>query len=319
MNQRQVEVFHAVMTNGTASRAAAVLRISQPAVSKAVQELERSVGFQLFDRASGRMVPTAEAQLLHREVEASFISMQNLRSAAARIRDFGSGKIRIASLSALSTNIVPRALFAFQQKHPNVAITFQARMSSIVKDLVASGQFDVGLAADEIDVTGVVATPFATHRAAVAVTAGHPLAELPVVRPADLDGLAFIALAPEDTTRREADIIFAREGVKPRTVIETPYSTTVCAMVEAGLGCGLVNPLTAAPYLGSRLILKPFEPAIHFRTLLLLPPGRPPSRIVDDFIAALGAVIAARADSPPHAGGTGRGRSGVSSTRHHRA
>jgi DNA-binding transcriptional LysR family regulator len=294
MNQRQIEVFHAVMTNGTTLRAAEVLRISQPAVSKAVQELERSVGFPLFDRATGRMVPTAEAQLLHREVEASFISMSHLRSAAARIRDFGSGKIRIASLSALSTNIVPKALYAFREQHPNVAITFQAHMSSTVRDLVASGHFDIGLAADEIDVTGVDVTPFATHRAFLAVYPGHPLADVEVVCPADLDGLSFIALAPEDTTRREAEIIFARDGVQPRTVIETPYSTTVCAMVEAGLGCGLVNPLTAAPYVGTRLILKPFEPEIHFRTLLLLPPGKQPSRIVRDFIAALNRVSTLR-------------------------
>lgn len=287
MNQRQIEVFHAVMTNGTASRAAEVLRISQPAVSKAVQELERSIGFPLFDRVKSRMLPTAEAQLLHREVEASFISMGHLRSAAARIRDFGSGEIRIACLSALSTNIVPRALRAFQEAHPNVAITLQARMSSVVRDLVAEGQFDVGLAADEIDLTGVDASPFATHKACIALYEGHPLEHLDVIRPEDLHDRPFIALAPEDTTRREAEFIFEKSGGTPRTVIETPYSTTICAMVSARLGCGLVNPLTAEPYLNAGLILKPFEPSIYFRTLLLLPPNRRPSRLLKELVDAL--------------------------------
>ncbi|MEK1928736.1 MAG: LysR substrate-binding domain-containing protein [Pararhizobium sp.] len=284
MNLRQIEVFHAVVTNGTASKAADVLRISQPAVSKAVMELERQVGFELFDRSSGRMTPTPEAQLFFREVDASFSGLSYLRSAAARIRDFGSGEIRVASLSALSTNIVPKVLKAFQDRHPRVAITYQARTSSMVKDLVASGQFDIGVAADEIDLAGVESLPFANYRAAIALPGGHPLESLDVITPSDLDGQRFIALAPEDTTRHEADRIFDQEGVKPLIVLETPYSTTVCAMVHAGLGCGLMNPLTAEPFLGTKLSIRPFEPAIHFRTLLLLPPNRRASRVVSDCI-----------------------------------
>lgn len=288
MNIRQIEVFHAVMTNATASRAAEVLRISQPAVSKAIQELERNIGFALFLRQKGRMLPTAEGQLFFHEVEGSFTGLVHLRSAAARIRDFGSGAIRVASLSALSTNVLPKALRGFQARHPNVAITFQARMSAIVKDLIASGQFDVGLAADEVDVTGVDARPFARYRVVVAIPAGHRLEAVEVIRPADLDGEPFIALSPEDTTRRAAEAVFFRENIKPKMVLETPFSTTICAMVQAGLGVGMVNPMTAEPYLGKGLSLRPFEPAIYFRTLLLLPPNRLPSRIVSDFIDEIG-------------------------------
>ncbi|MDW9570860.1 LysR family transcriptional regulator [Sinorhizobium meliloti] len=287
MNLRQIEVFHAVMTNGTASRAAEILRISQPAVSKAIQELERSTGLALFHRINGRLLATSEAQLFFREVEQSFTGLIHLRSAAARIRDFGSGEIRLASLSALSTNVVPKALFEFQKRHPQVAITFQARMSSVVKDLVASGQFDIGVAADEIDLAGVDAQPFRNYRTAIALPVNHRLTERSIISPQDLHGEPFIALAPEDTTRRQVDAILEGEAVKPKIVLETPYSTTICAMVNAGLGCGVVNPLTAEPYLGKNLVLRPFEPEIYFRTLLLLPPNRQPSKIVRDLIREL--------------------------------
>lgn len=292
MNQRHIEVFNAVMTNGTTSRAAEVLRISQPAVSKAIQELERSIGFALFDRVRGRIIPTPEAQLFQREVEASFTGMSHLRSAAARIRDFGSGEIRIACLSALSTNIVPLALRAFRDRHPQVAITMQARMSSVVRDLIAAGQFDLGIAADEIDVTGVDARPFTNYPAIVALYPGHPLETVDVVQPGDLHGQEFIALAPEDTTRREADRIFADAAVQPRMVLETPFSSTICAMVRARHGCGLVHPLTAEIFRNQGLILKPFQPTIHFRTLMLLPPSRRPSRILQDCIDELNKVAA---------------------------
>jgi DNA-binding transcriptional LysR family regulator len=287
MNLRQVEVFRAVMTTGTTARAAEVLRISQPAVSKAIAEMERTIGFPLFHRIKGRLQPTAEGQLLFREVEQTFAGLAHLRGAAARIRDYGSGEIRIACLSALSTNVLPRALAAFRQKHPEVAITFQARMSSVVRDLVASGQFDLGIVADEIDKTGVEVRPFATYRAALALPEGHPLTDHAIIRAGDLDRVPFVALAPEDTTRHEAERAFARVGSHPRVVLETPYSTTICAMVAVGIGVGLVDPLTAEPWLGRGLVLRPFEPALHFRTLLILPPNRPPSRILEDFMAAL--------------------------------
>lgn len=287
MNLRQVEAFHAVMCHGTASRAAEVMRVSQPAVSKAVQDLERSIGFALFERAKGRLVPTPEARLFLREVEHAFLGLGRLRGAAARIRDLGSGEIRIATLSALSTTVLPKALRAFRARRPNVAVTVQAPMSATVRDLVATGQFDLGLAADEVDATGVDARPFATFRAVVALPSGHRLADRSVVEPGDLDGEPFIALAPEDTTRRQADEVFAKAGARPRVMIETPYSTTVCAMVAQGLGVGLVNRLTAAPYEGEGIVVRPFSAAVHFRTLLLLPTSRPPSHIVADLVEEL--------------------------------
>lgn len=287
MNLRQVEVFRVVMTSGTTARAAEILHVSQPAVSKMIQELERSLGFALFHRIKGRLKPTPEGQLFFREVEQAFLGLSHLRGAAARIRDYGSGELRIACLSALSTNVLPRALHAFMTRHPNVAITFQAHMSSTVRDLVATGQFDLGIVADEIDRTGVEVQEFASFRVAVAIPKGHGLEKRKVIRPDDLAGQPFIALAPEDTTRREAERVFEAAAVAPRTVIETPYSTTICAMVAAGIGIGLVNPLTAEPYVRHGLTLRPFEPALHFRTLLITPPNRIASRVLEGFVHEL--------------------------------
>jgi len=291
MNLRQIEVFRVVMTNGTTARAAEILHVSQPAVSKMIQELERSLGFDLFRRIKGRLHPTPEGQLFFREVEQAFIGLSHLRGAAARIRDYGSGELRIACLSALSTNVLPRALRAFMDRNPNVAVTFQARMSSNVRDLVASGQFDLGIVADEIDRTGVEVSEFARFPVAAAVPTGHPLEALDVIRPLNLVGYPFIALAREDTTRRDAEHVFNEAGAAIRTVIETPHSTTICAMVAAGIGVGLVDPLTAEPYEGRGLTLRPFEPALYFRTLLIKPPNRLPSRILAEFLDDLRAAI----------------------------
>nr|WP_272211440.1 LysR substrate-binding domain-containing protein [Marinicella sp. W31]MDC2877326.1 LysR substrate-binding domain-containing protein [Marinicella sp. W31] len=271
LNLRQVEIFRAVMLNGTTQRAAEILHISQPGVSKALQDLERELGFALFHRTRKRLLPTAEAQLYLREVEDSFAALSRLRSAASRIRDFGSGQIRIATLSALSTNIVPRALARFRMIYPDVSITLQARMSSTVKDLVQSGRFDLGLAADEIDVTGVESRLFAAFPGALAIPEGHPLTKRSEIEQEDLHDLPFIALSPEDTTRQHLDEMLSERGIRPRIVLETPFANTICAMVQAGLGCGVVNPVSAELFLGKGLILRPFNPKVWFRTLLIRP------------------------------------------------
>lgn len=286
MDVRHIEAYQAVMTYGTTSRAAEMLGISQPAVSKAIMALERSIGFSLFDREKGRMVPSAEGQLFFREVEVSLASLAKLRSAAARIRDYGSGDIRMACLSAFSTNLVPSAIGGFRLKNPNIGVSLYVRGSSAIRDMVAANQVDIAVAADEIDTSGVETAPFATIRAAIALYPGHPLAEKLVIRPEDLDKQPFVALAPEDTTRREAEAVFQQAGSNPKVIVETAYSTTVCALVMARNGCGIVDPVTANGFIEQGLLLKPFEPAISFRTLMLFPPKKK-SRLVEQMAQAL--------------------------------
>jgi DNA-binding transcriptional LysR family regulator len=287
MNFRQVETFRAVMMTGSASRAAEVLRITQPAVSRSVGELERALGFALFNRIKGRLVPTAEGQLFYRDVSNSFSGLDTLRSAAARIRDFGSGAIKIASLSALGSTLVPRAIKAFRTSHPEIAITLQVLSSSAVRNLVAGGQFDIGLAADEVDLSGVDHQAFASVRAVCAIPIGHRLALYETITPQDLHEEPFIALAPEDSARHRMNLVFEAAGSRPKVVIETPSSSTICALALEGVGVGLTNPLAADGFVERGLILRPFEPEVPFKSLLLLRPDTQKSLIVRAMVQAL--------------------------------
>lgn len=296
MNFRQIEAFRAVMIAGSASRAADLLQVTQPAISRSIAELERDTGFQLFDRVRGRLVPTAEGQLFFRDVESTFQGLDRLRISAARIRDFGTGDIRIASLAAMGSTLVPHALRLFREKHPSIAVTLQVAGSSTVRELVMSSRFDVGLAADEIDVAGLEHQLFATPKAVCAMHAGHRLCERKVVTPADLDGEEFIALSPEDTVRRRLEKVFQTSNVRPKVVAETPNSSTVCALAMEGLGVGLVNPYATAGYSSRGLVFRSFSAAVHFRTLLIFRPDLPKSRIVRDLASCLFEARNARAE-----------------------
>lgn len=288
MNSRQIEVFAAVMKAGTVSRAAEVLGVTQPGLSRIVAELERSLGFALFARVRNRFVPTPEGQLFYQEVEATFRGMDQLRATAARIRDHGAGQLRVATLSALSSSLVPSAVRRFRILRPDATVTLMVLPSRDVRNGVASGAFDLGLAADEIDVSGVIHQVFVQPRALCAIPVGHPLAERSVIGPHDLEGVDFVAYVPEDRARQRFDHIVREAGAAPpRIVVETIYAATVVALINQGVGVGLVSPYAIAGHDHGGLVFRPFEPAVQSRSLLILPPDRPKSQLVRDFIDCL--------------------------------
>lgn len=288
MNSRQIETFVAVMKAGTISRAAELLGVTQPGVSRTIADLETAVGFLLFDRVRNRIVPTPEGRLFYEEVAAAFRGMDKIRSAAARIRDHGAGQIRVGSLSALGSSLVPKAVRRFRDKRPDTAVTLMVLPSRDVRDGVAAGEFDIGLAADEVDLSGLVHQPFVQPRAFCAIPLGHPLAQRETITPHDLSGIDFVAYVPEDRARQRLDLIMSEAGAPPpHTVVETIYAATVFALVSEGVGVGLISPYAISGFDQSRIALRPFEPAVHSKSVLLLPSDRPKSQLVRDFIDCL--------------------------------
>jgi DNA-binding transcriptional LysR family regulator len=276
-----------VIISGTVSRAAELMGITQPAVSRSIAELEARVGFPLFDRVKGRLIPTPEAQVFFRDVDASFVGLDRLRAAAARIRDFGSGNIRVASLAALGSTLVPRAIRLFRDASPTSTVTLNVMSSSAVRNHVADGEFDLGLAADEVDLTGVDHQVFGSFPAVCVLPPDHPLAALDVVTPADLDGLDYVALSPEDRARLRLSQICEEAGVRPRLVTETPNSATVCALALEGVGIGIVNPMAADGFRARGLVFRPFRPHVEFKSYLLFRPDVQKARIIRLFADAL--------------------------------
>ncbi|KUL96477.1 LysR family transcriptional regulator [Bosea sp. WAO] len=287
MNHRHIEILQAIVKAGGVSRAAEALGISQPAVSRSIGELEQALGFRLFDRVRNRLVITHEGRLFYDQVEASFRGLDHLRATAARIRDHGSGGLRLGCQSVLSSSLVPRALQRFRERHPQSEVTLMVLPSRDIRDGVVSGAFDLGLTSDEIDVSGVKQRLFVRPRLSCIMPAGHPLAGRSVIRPEDLADIPFVNYVREDRARQQLDRVFAETGVAPRIVVSTLYAATVCALVAESLGVGLVSAYAAAGIDATKVVLRPFEPAIHTKSLLVLPMDRPISGMVRDLIDCL--------------------------------
>lgn len=113
--------------------------------------------------------------------------------------------------------------------------------------------------------------------------ASHPLAHKTVLTPADFHGENYISLSQTDSYRQLLDGLFAEHQVKRRMVMETHSAASICAMVRAGVGISVVNPLTAMDYASSGVVLRRFSVSVPFTVSLIRPLHRPASALVDAF------------------------------------
>jgi DNA-binding transcriptional LysR family regulator len=285
---RQVEAFRSVALAGGFSRAARAIRVGQPSLTRSVARLEAVLGFRLFWRGQGAASLTPEGEAFLREVENTFSGLERLQVAAQDIRSFGTGRLRIACLPALSGRFIAEAMRLFMQRHPAVTVALQVRPSSTVHEWVASQRADLGIATSRAGFTALEAEPLARVTGVLIVPRGHRLASTRrAVQPMDLAEEPFLALAQNEGTRQLTEAVFRDAGIAPRIRVETGNSATLCALVAAGMGVALVNPLVAADHASLPIVVRPFQPEIAFDYQLLRARGLPVSRLAEDFVSIL--------------------------------
>lgn len=122
MRLRQIEIFHAIYTTGSITNAANLLCVSQPSVSKVLAHAELQLGFLLFTRTKGKLIPTSEANMLFKEVDKIYRQLNSIKKMSANIKQSEHGLIDIAVTPALGFQIIPKTLAKFKAKHANVQI-----------------------------------------------------------------------------------------------------------------------------------------------------------------------------------------------------
>ncbi len=214
MNLRQIEAFRAVIDTGTVSRAAERLSISQPAVTKLLQHLERTIGFALFDRARGRLSPTAEGMMLYDEVERVFRGLDDLARFTDEIRTLQHGALRIGAMPALSIGFIQDLVARFVETRPAVRVSIQTRTSPKLVEWLVSGHLDVGFTSHPPDHPEVTSEPLCSAELVCILPRKHRLTSKRVVHAADFAGEQFISFGPDSPYRPQLDDI-GRGGDPP--------------------------------------------------------------------------------------------------------
>jgi len=293
---RHIEAFRAVMVAGSVVGAAKLLNVTQPGVSRTIGLLELRLGYALFERRGRRLVPTAEAEALYREIEHVYSGIERIAHVAQDIRLQRAGALRVATLPALAQWLVPHAIARFQQERPGVTVFVQSLPSRQIAELVSTRQFDVGVVELPLSVPAIEIEPLAPVPAMAVLPAGHRLANRRRLSLADFDGERMVLLSAHSYVRYQIDDAFSAAKVAPKVVAETPSSSIACALVAAGAGITLVSKWTAEPFAGPGIVVRPVKEALVSRYAIIFAAGRARSRLAlafaDDLRTAMGTATA---------------------------
>lgn len=116
VNLRQLEVFYAIMQTGTVSGAAKNLHVSQPNVTRVLAHTEQQLGFALFERVKGRLVPTPEAKTLLPEAEKIYQQLGQFRTLTTKVKN-GQQHIRVGAPPVLATKLLPPIIARYYRQH----------------------------------------------------------------------------------------------------------------------------------------------------------------------------------------------------------
>ncbi len=269
VNLRHLRYFVAVVDAGSFSRAAATIRVAQPALSRQVVELERIVGADLLVRTARGVHPTEAGEALHREAVAILRQVERLPDIAHSAGGNVEGVVGLGMSSTLASFLSGSFMEACRIAFPQVTLRLTTNDSNLLKSRIDAGRIDIALVYEDDPTPGysrmllyrqrlylVGRGPFADGATAVPVTG---LGELPLVLPAH-----------PNVTRFLLDRVFAEAGIVPNMVGEADVMGSLLAAARSGLG-DIILPkgdLSDVPGSGDLLAL-PIEPPVYLTAAIL--------------------------------------------------
>ncbi len=264
LDGRRLHYFVTVARVGSLGRAAEVLHVAQPALTRQMRLLEEEVGVPLMERTTRGMVLTPAGRVyLHRVqrlLDDGVAATAQAQGAAQG--DVGHLSLGFSELYAWHPQVL-HALQTYRRQSPGVTFTIEASLSGVVTERVLGGRLDMALAyvGTEPAHSPLQGVPWMTDDYLLAVHADTALATRPPQHLADLNGEDFIMFRRDQSSRLHDLMIhhFHQRGFSPRITQEGTTHYTVLGLVAAGLGCTIIPASIAAQRLppGVRLLQVP--------------------------------------------------------------
>jgi DNA-binding transcriptional LysR family regulator len=257
MELRHLRYFVTVAEELNFSRAAARLRIAQPAVSRQIRDLEDELGAKLFERTARAVRLTEAGRVFLIEARAVLRRADEAVRAVRAIRD--GGELRVGYAPSLTVEILPAALRTFQETHPGIRVALHDLSTREMLAGLCEDRLDLGLCVRPAPaaLTGLRFDELRRYAWCVAVATTHPLARRRAVAASELSGERLIAFSRADYPEYHDDL--QKLLAKPVIAEEHDSVTSLIAAVEAGRGVAVVSESLAC-LAGPRLKLRRFMP-----------------------------------------------------------
>jgi len=272
---RQLMTFREVMRTGSISQAARALGRTQPAVSAMIAGLEDELGFKLFERQQGKLTPRPEARFFLEECDDILSRLEQTKRTLSGISKLEAGHLRIACHPAASGFFLPKVLTEFLSDKPGIRVSLMMRSSSLIEELIASQQFDVGFAETPEPRPSIRQSDFDLECVCV-LPGDDPLARKDVLSPQDMDGKPLAVLYQNHATAVQTAEVFETTGCHLNKRFELRTFLPGLQFVAAGMCYVICDMITAYGYIiqgraTENLAIRRFRPRISNSVSILTP------------------------------------------------
>ncbi|MGV3482341.1 MAG: LysR family transcriptional regulator [Sphingobium sp.] len=291
MNLRHIEIFHAVYVNGSVSAAARALNVSQPSVSKMLRHAESLLGFPLFERTNGRLVPTDDAHTLFSEVSEIQDRVYALREAGRNLRRGSSGMLRVSALPSLALDALPTAVSRFLRAHENVRFDLQTVHHDDLLRKLYERETDIAIAY-EVPPAAPIGQRWLGEGELVVLYREQDMPNAPPrIELERLRGQRFVSLAASGPIGQLFGQELQRLDLELDEVVSARTFYIATSLVRQGVGMAVVDSFTAQASLSPGLSVRPLKPQLTFDVHAMFLLNRPPTALATEFLKTLARVI----------------------------
>lgn len=237
---RELRNFVAVAERLNITNAASAVHLSQPALSRQIQALEKKLGVLLFERIGKRLVLTAEGADLAAQASELLERAQDLVHRAAHSKPEHSGTLRIGATPQTIAWLLSPAMARFRKFHPKVNLMVSEGSNDALIEMVEHGA--VHLVVANLGISNIlVGQPLFDAQLFAMFAPGHPCANLPSVTINEIADEPMIVMRRGFLTRHLFEQLTAAHGVRPRIVLESDSTQTLAALARDGHGAAIVS------------------------------------------------------------------------------
>jgi DNA-binding transcriptional LysR family regulator len=246
LSLRQIEVFRAVMLSGSINGASLMLRVAQPSLSRVVKRTEDVLGFKLFERTRGRLVPTNEAGVLLNLVGRVYRQLDELGEAVDRLTKGDGSLFRLGCTGSPGRCLVPRAVAQMRTMLPQLNFQVDVLLIDQIIDYLLFQRGECVVSVFPVRHPVVHCEPIAKGRLVALVPQKHALATKRQISVQDLTHEPLISFEPETPHGAVVAQLFEAERLPARIDFIIRHIETAVGLVANGVGIALVDEFSVA-------------------------------------------------------------------------
>jgi DNA-binding transcriptional LysR family regulator len=284
ISSRHIEVFYHVYNEGSLTRAAKVLNVSQPLVSKTLAYAEHKLKLKLFVRHSRRLSPTPEADILFKHAADVNQQISKFNNIAENLVSDPSSIINIGCTPSLGLGLLPNLLNKYLKVNPGTKFNIVNLQSLDLEDQLKELTFDLVICFNPNDSDLFKMTLLHSGKL-VLITSKENSPQEAIFRLAGIQDQPFIKIKNLKTNaaQNNLDDVLKKEGVAVNWIAETETIQVAKAMVEKGSGYAIIDDFSAAIN-GDKISINEIEPAIGYQICMISNKEKPLSVSAQSFI-----------------------------------